>query len=605
MGDLVLDADYSAPLKPITDYPTPLGDYLGAQVTGTLQGIADRYNYLDGARPDNTVIGYTPEGVPLYGNDSSQTRVSPEQAQPQLDAAGVKMAAPADGMYQDTLDALVKRQNEQTARQVAIAASPTGARSVLGFGAQALTSMLDPINVAASFVPVIGPMKYMALLAEAGGPLARFGIRAGIGAAEGAVGTAITQPLDYLSAKNQGDDYTMTTALQNIAFGTAFGAGLHSIGGALKDVVAGAPKKLDTTITTDVPNSLTDNPATAPDITARAGQQPITIKLQTGEAQISPLGSAWMNNSVSHETRIAATTTSIGQLLDGRNVEVEPIIRADPNFQYQMATRQQPTDMASALDQARSDLEPQLRAELTAQAGNQAEPGAVTQMKAQLDQITAELAQPPVPSKDDIRALQNGQKLKFKDAEARAQDELNARRADLTQQAERLTQALETNRQASQAAQDLATLDGGGFPERYQDRLQQRGEQLLAGDPLTAAIRQLYAPSPEADRAAAQAFNSPENVATADAVMSRAADEHMAQVPDSVKSASVDGAEQAMNDAHARFQDTLDTLKRGGASDDAIAALQKELEPFDTAVKDSDNLAAATRAAALCGLSRG
>jgi hypothetical protein len=540
------------------------------------------------------------EGVPLYGNDASQTRVPPEQAQPQLDAAGVKLAAPAEGMYQDTLDSLVQRQHEQTARQVAIAASPTGARSVLGFGAQALTSMLDPINLATAFVPVIGPMKYTALLAEASGPLARFGIRAGVGAAEGAVGTALVQPLDYLAARNQGDDFTMTQALENIAFGAAFGGGLHSIGGALHDVMAGAPKKLDTTIETDVPNTLTDNP-----VTARAGQQPITIRLDTGEAQISPLGAAWMNNSVSHETRIAATTTSIGQLLDGRHVQVEPIIRADPDFQYTMATRQQPTDMASALAQARTDIEPQLRAELTAQAGNVAEPGAVTQMKAQLDQIQAELAQPPVPSKEDIRALQNGQRLKFKDAEVRAQDELNARRADLQMQADRLTQALDTNRTASQAAQDLATLDAGQFPERYQDRLQQRGEQLLAGDPLTAAIRQLYAPSPEADRAAAQAYNGPENVATADADMSRAADEHMAALPDAVKSASMEGAEQAMNDAQVRFKDTLDNLKRTGATDETLASLQKELEPFDAAVKDSDNLAAATRAAALCGLSRG
>jgi hypothetical protein len=600
MGDLVLDADFTAPLKPITDYPTPLGEYLGAQVGGTLQGIADRYSYLGGARPDNTVIGYSMEGVPLYGNDASQTRVPPEQAQPQLDAAGVKLAAPAEGMYQDTLDSLVQRQHEQTARQVAIAASPTGARSVLGFGAQALTSMLDPINLATAFVPVIGPMKYTALLAEASGPLARFGIRAGVGAAEGAVGTALVQPLDYLAARNQGDDFTMTQALENIAFGAAFGGGLHSIGGALHDVMAGAPKKLDTTIETDVPNTLTDNP-----VTARAGQQPITIRLDTGEAQISPLGAAWMNNSVSHETRIAATTTSIGQLLDGRHVQVEPIIRADPDFQYTMATRQQPTDMASALAQARTDIEPQLRAELTAQAGNVAEPGAVTQMKAQLDQIQAELAQPPVPSKEDIRALQNGQRLKFKDAEVRAQDELNARRADLQMQADRLTQALDTNRTASQAAQDLATLDAGQFPERYQDRLQQRGEQLLAGDPLTAAIRQLYAPSPEADRAAAQAYNGPENVATADADMSRAADEHMAALPDAVKSASMEGAEQAMNDAQVRFKDTLDNLKRTGATDETLASLQKELEPFDAAVKDSDNLAAATRAAALCGLSRG
>jgi hypothetical protein len=606
MGDLVLDADFTAPLKPITDYPTPLGDYLGAQVGNTLQGIADRYSFLGGARPDNTIVGYTPEGQPVYGDDPSQQRVPPEQAQPQLDAAGVKLAAPAGGMYQDTLDALVQRQNEKTARDVAIAASPTGARSVLGFGVQAATSMLDPLNIASSFVPVIGPMKYTALLAGAAGGLERFGIRAAVGAAEGAAGTALLQPLDYLSARNQGDDFTMTQALQNIAFGAAFGSGLHAIGGAVHDLAFGAPKlPAKPTIETDIPENLTENPATAPDIATRAGRAPITVHLETGDVPISPFGSAWMNNSVSHETRIAATTTAIGQVLDGRNVEVNPIIRGDPSFQYQMATRQQPTDMESALAQARGDIEPQLRSDLTAQAGNQADRGAVTQMRGQLDQINAELAQPAVPSRDDIRALQNGQKLKFKDAEARAQADLDARRADLTQQADRLTQALDTNRQASQAAQDLAELDAGGFPERYQDRLQQRAEQLLDGDPLTAAIRQLYAPSPEADRAAAQAFNGPENVAVSDADMARAADERMAQTPEPLRNATADGAEAAMNDAQVRYQDALDDLKRAGLKDEALEKLQQELEPFDAALKDSDNLAAAVRAAAICGLSRG
>ncbi len=603
MGDLVLDADYNAPLKPITDYPTPLGEYLSAQVGNTLQGMKDRYLYLGGARPDNTIIGFSMEGMPIYGDDASQQRVPPEQAQQALDAAGVKLKAPEDGMYQDTLDALVKRQQEQTARQVAISASPTGARSVLGFGAQFATSLLDPINLATSFVPVIGPAKYTALLADAASPLARFGIRAGIGAAEGAAGTVLVQPLDYLAARSQGDDFTMVNALENVAFGAAFGAGLHSMGGALKDAVVGAPKK--PTISTDVPDVLPENPANTADISTRAGHQPITIKLETGEVPISPLGAAWMNNSVSHETRIAATSTAVGQLVDGRNIEITPVIRADPNFQLQMAMRQQPSDMASALAQARTDIEPQLRADLTALAGNQAEPGAVTQMKAQLDQIQTELAKPPVPSKEDVRALQNSQKLKFKDAEALAQQQLDARRADLTQQSDRLTQAIEMNRQASQAAQDLATLDGGGFPERYQDQLNGRAQTLLDGDPLLSAVRKLYAPGEDADRAAAQAYNAPENVAVADSAMSRAADEHMANVPESVKSAGLEGAEKAMNDAQIRYQDTLDNLKRTGASDDVIARLQKELEPFDAAVKDSDNLAAATRAAAICGLSHG
>jgi hypothetical protein len=305
---------------------------------------------------------------------------------------------------------------------------------------------------------------------------------------------------------------------------------------------------------------------------------------------------------VSHETRIAATSTAIAQLADGRNIDIEPLIRADPSFQYEMARRQQPMDMTMATAQARADVEPQIRADLTAQASNQADPGQISQMRQQLDQINTELAQPAVPSKDDIRALQTGQKLKFGDAQARAQTELDTRRADLTAQAERLTQAIDTNRQANQAAEDLAALDRGEMPDKFQDQVQARAEQLLQGDPLHAAIRQLFDPGPEADRASAQQFNSPENVSVADADMARAADEHMAETPQAVKDSSVDGAELAMNDANQRFQDVIDDLKRSGVSDDALAALRKELEPFDEAVKESKNLSLAARAAAICGL---
>ncbi|PVX84354.1 hypothetical protein [Paraburkholderia unamae] len=600
MGDLVLgDHEFTAPLNPITEYPTPLGEYLSAQGGTALQSIEDRWNFLTGARADNTVIGYTPEGQAIYGSDPSQQRIAPDVAQKQLDAAGVKMQAPSDGMYQDTLDSLVQRQQEKAARDVAISASPVGARSVLGFGVQAATSMLDPLNIASSFVPVIGPMKYTALLADAGSGLARLGIRAGVGAAEGAAGAALMQPVDYLASRNVGDDYTMTQALENVAFGAAFGSGLHSTFGAVHDLAFGAPRKPNTNIPTDVPQTPVDE---AP---AAGAPTPLVIRLDTGDVPISPLGSAWMNNSVSHETRVAATSTAVSQLLDGRNIEVDPVIRADPALQLSLALRQQPTDMEMALAQARGDVEPQLRAELTAQAGNQAERGAVSQMQAQLDEINAELAQPSAPAREDVKALQEGQKLKFKDAQARAQAELDTRRADLTTQAQRLTQAIEMNRQASQAAQDLAALDRGEFPERYQDRVNARAQQLLAGDPLTAAIRQLYAPSPEADVAAAQRFNSADNVAVADGDMARAATERMSEMSEGLRSASVEGAEQAMNDAQARLQGTLDNLKQRGVAAEALASFTRDIEPYDAAVKDSDNLAAAVRAAAICGLSNG
>jgi hypothetical protein len=601
MGNLVLDGDPQAPLKPITEYPTPLGDYLSAQAGTAFQNVKDNWNYLAGARPDNTVIGYTPEGMAIYGSDPGQQRLDAATAQQRLTDAGVKMQAPESGMYADTLDSLVQRHQEQTARQVAIAGSPTGLRSVLGIGVQMGVSMLDPLNIAASFVPVIGPAKYTAMLAEASGPLARLGIRAGIGAAEGAVGTAALQPLSYAVAKNFGDDYTMTQALENVAFGAAFGAGLHSIGGAVHDAIAGAPTKAP--VTTDVPTS-------TPDFAPRMDQtvptvKPLVIHLETGDVPISPLGAAWINNSVSHETRIAATSTAVSQLLDGRGVTVDPVLRADPALQYAMAERQQPTDMAMALQQARDDIAPQVKADLTAQSANAAEPGAIAQMRDQLGQIQSELdTMGKTPDKSVVRTLQQGQKLKFSDAMERAQVEHDARRADLQSQADRLGQQIDTNRQAAQAAQDLAGLNRGEFPERYNDAVQKRAEQLLQGDPIQASVRQMFAPSPDADRAAAQHFNSPENVAVSDPVASSAVDANLKAIPESVKDASSEGAELSMKAAEEKYRMTLDQLKQSGASERTLDSYARELEPFDADVRDAEALGKGVLSAALCGVTR-
>ncbi|SAL59714.1 hypothetical protein AWB71_03314 [Caballeronia peredens] len=610
MGNLVLDGDPTAPLKPITEYPTPLGDYLAAQGGEALQGIRDRYSYIFGARPDNTIVGYRsadgpfPDefaGAPIYGDDPSQQHVDAASAQKQLSDAGVKMQAPESGMYANTLDSLIQRHQEQVARQTAIAASPTGARSILGFGVQIGASMLDPLNIASSFVPVIGPAKYTALLADASSALARFGIRAGVGAAEGAVGTALLQPLESQVAKNVGDDFTMTKALENIAFGAAFGAGLHSIGGAAKDAFFGAPTKPSVKVE-DVPES-TPNFAPANEVTPTV--KPLVIHMETGDVPISPMGAAWMNNSVSHETRIAATSTAISQVLDGRGVTIDPVMRADPALQYSMAQRQKPTDMAMALEQARADIAPEVKSELTAQAANAAEPGAITQMRSQLDQIRGELdAMGETPAKSDVRALQQGQKIKFSEAQERAQTEHDARRADLQGQATRLEQQIDTNRQASQAAQDLAALDRGEFPDRFQDRAQQRAEQLLQGDPIQAAVRQLFSPSADADRAAAQRFNAAENVAAADPVSSRAVDANLKDIPEAVKTAATEGAELSMKAAEEKYRMTLDQLKQSGATDRTLESFARELEPFDADLKDAEALGKGMLSAALCGVTR-
>lgn len=97
-----------------------------------------------------------------------------------------------------------------------------------------VASLLDPLNVASAFVPVVGEARYAAMVARAGVSVARVAR----GAIEGAVGAAILEPLVLSAARFEQADYDAVDSLYNIAFGTALGAGLHLGAGAVSDRLA-------------------------------------------------------------------------------------------------------------------------------------------------------------------------------------------------------------------------------------------------------------------------------------------------------------------------------------------------------------------------------
>jgi hypothetical protein len=113
--------------------------------------------------------------------------------------------------------------------------------SLIGGGARAVTGLaigaLDPLNIAASFIPVpgVGALGTRLLAAAGERALARAGARAVVGGITGAVGTAALQPLEYGLSRAEWNDYTMSEALRNIAFGTVLGGGLHAAGGYIGD----------------------------------------------------------------------------------------------------------------------------------------------------------------------------------------------------------------------------------------------------------------------------------------------------------------------------------------------------------------------------------
>jgi hypothetical protein len=138
------------------------------------------------------------------------------------------------------LDLMVQEAQERRDREAAIARGPQGfLQDALGFATGIGAGMIDPVNVAAFSIPVVGEARFGKMLAAAGESLAaRAGVRAGVGAAQGAAGTAILQPADWWLHTKDGLDYTMADALRSVVMGAGMGAAFHAGLGAIGDVRA-------------------------------------------------------------------------------------------------------------------------------------------------------------------------------------------------------------------------------------------------------------------------------------------------------------------------------------------------------------------------------
>jgi hypothetical protein len=137
------------------------------------------------------------------------------------------------------LSILAKRKTAELKRQAILSRAEDSGSTALGrFGITIATSFLDPLTVGTGFVPVIGPARYAGMLERAGtSALARAGVRAQVGALEGAVGAAAVEPIIYGAHAQEQADYTLADSLLNIGIGGPFGGGLHVVGGAVSDAL--------------------------------------------------------------------------------------------------------------------------------------------------------------------------------------------------------------------------------------------------------------------------------------------------------------------------------------------------------------------------------
>lgn len=222
--------------------------YLGTDDQGTdvstLQDFAPTQGQKMGAATRGAWLeSYGPKAYDFVaGERGSDVRLSAAEAEAyRVDkGGGVKLKiTPKDGEYTEgQWSTIVERQRELSAVNDVRARSPweltSVARGVAMFGA----GIVDPINLATAFVPwtrTVSSLRAMQAATMADSMLTRTGARAVLGAADAGISTAVLEPANYMLSQKLGDDYTSLDSMANIAFGTAFGGGLHVSLGAMGD----------------------------------------------------------------------------------------------------------------------------------------------------------------------------------------------------------------------------------------------------------------------------------------------------------------------------------------------------------------------------------
>lgn len=134
------------------------------------------------------------------------------------------------------LTTLATRKRKELIRQQILSRAEGSGSSALGrFGISLATNFLDPLSIGTAFVPVVGQARYANMLERAGSSLARAGVRARVGALEGAAGAALVEPIIAGAKFQEQAEYSFADSFLNVAIGTAFGGGLHVAGGAIGD----------------------------------------------------------------------------------------------------------------------------------------------------------------------------------------------------------------------------------------------------------------------------------------------------------------------------------------------------------------------------------
>ena len=230
-----------------------------------------------------------PVGLDVANEDNPM--LPPEVAAERARENHVELEIPDEGMTEAELSYLIKRHREHAKRQDVLRRNQNGVGvGTLQFATGMLAIASDPLELGLMFVPIVGSSRWANLTtraAQISGVGMRTAARFGLGAAEGATGAILSEGVNWLATESEQIDYAASDFLFNVAAGTVLGGFIHSGGGVVAD--SWRARK------------------------ARLYDQDVSAAAVSASQKI--------------EVRDTALRSATAQLMEGRAVDVAPILR--------------------------------------------------------------------------------------------------------------------------------------------------------------------------------------------------------------------------------------------------------------------------------------
>lgn len=306
-----------------------LGEYLGAVVDDAWQGnplpsLLRNAERQEAARGEIVDMGMPEMGVAPVTTGPRSRVMTAEEASDKGKAMGLTFDR---DVSEEEFGLLAKERQRQLANDAVFRRARNegnygAGKAALSVVAELFTGAVDPLNVVASFLPVVPAAGRVATTLGRLGPNLGRVARGGI---EGAAGAAVLEPIVAGERAAWDPDYGFGDSLLNVAFGSALGGGLHWFGGKVIEWRRGAAAAA-----VEPPPAAGGAAANVPPAA------PIPQRMAEAVDRTAP------------ETRETAMRAAVAALAEDRRIEVNPVLRADPAWRVP-----QPETARAALDVAR------------------------------------------------------------------------------------------------------------------------------------------------------------------------------------------------------------------------------------------------------------